>query len=103
MYMVASSVIEAETGIPYSEYLEHEIISKLPFRDATINSTKAQSTGHLAEGFVRVARNASEGGLGWSKSAYEAVKFFIDSKMENVIAGAGGVTMSAHDAVRLSF
>lgn len=103
MYMAAAGIIEAQTGIPYAEYLEQEIISKLPFTHTTINSTKAQTSGHLAEGFARVARNSSEKGIGWSKSVYEPTKFFIDSEKENVIAGAGGVVMSANDVVRSLF
>ena len=99
--MAITRIIEETTGIPYHKYLEQTIISKLPFHGTTVNSTKDQLSGHLAEGFSRVARNVSEseGGLGFLGNVYEPAAFFVDEEREAILAGVGDVVMSGHDAV----
>ena len=98
MYMTAAYIIERLSGLRFSDYVQQVIINRLPFRSATYNATKAKLSGNLADGFVRVKQNVL-GGLGWSKSLYEPTEFFIDSEVEGIIAGPGGVIMSARDVV----
>ena len=98
MYMTAAYIIERLSSLRFSDYVQQVIINRLPFRSATYNATKAKLSGNLADGFVQVKRNVL-GGLGWSKSLYEPTEFFIDSEVEDIIAGPGGVIMSARDVV----
>lgn len=98
--MTAGRIIERVTGTRFSTYVHETIINRLPFQSATYNSTWAQSSGNLADGFAQTRRDVSSGGgLGWSKSEYEPTAFFIDDEREDILAGPGGVTMSAKDAV----
>lgn len=99
MYMTAGRIIERVTGTRFSTYVYKTIINRLPFQSATYNSRWAQSSGNLADGFAQTRRNVSSGGLGWSKSEYEPTAFFIDDERKDILAGPGGVTMSAKDAV----
>ena len=97
--MTAAYIVERLSGVRFSNYVQENIINRLPFSSATYNVTKAKLSGNLADAFVRVKRNVPSGGLGWSKSVYEPTDFIIDSEVENIVAGPGGVIMSARDAV----
>lgn len=97
--MVAARIIEATTGISYLDYVESQIIGRLPFVHATYNFTKALASGHLADGFAQVKKNVSSGGLGWAKYAYEPTKFWLDESNQEIVAGAGGCLMSGLDVV----
>ena len=99
MYITAAYIIERLSGLRFSDYVQKVIINRLPFRSATYNATKAKLSGNLADGFVQVKKNVTPGGLGWSKSLYEPIEFSIDSEVEDINAGPGGVIMSARDAV----
>ncbi|KAF8314955.1 beta-lactamase/transpeptidase-like protein [Clavulina sp. PMI_390] len=99
MYMTMAEIVERVSGRPFIQFIQDEIMDKLPFTSATMNSTRARTSGHLADGFVQIRRNVSDG-MGVLKSTYEPASFFIDDERENIIAGAGGVTMSAKDVVR---
>ena len=99
MYITAAYIVERLSGLRFSDYVQKVIIDRLPFRSATYNATKAKLSGNLADGFVHIKRDVPSGGLGWSKSLYEPTEFFIDSEVEDTIAGPGGVIMSAHDVV----
>lgn len=101
--MAVALIVERVSGVQFSKYAQENILDRLPFKSATYNSTWAKLSGHLADGFVQVKRNVSWGGFGWSKSVYEPTAFFIDSEREDILAGPGGVSMSARDAVSIPF
>ena len=99
MYMAVAHIVERVSGVRFAEYVRRNIINRLPFKSATYNATEAKLSGHLADGFARVRRNVSSGGLGWSKSVYQPTECFIDSTTEDIVAGPGGLMMSASDVV----
>ena len=101
--MAVAHIVQRVSGLRFSDYVQENIISRLPFRSATYNSTKAKLSGQLADGFSQVRRNVSSGGLGWSRSVYEPTEFVIDSEIEDIAAGPGGVIMSVRDAVNPIF
>lgn len=97
--MAAAHIVERVSGKRFSTYVQEHIINRLPFQSVTYNGTAAKLSGHLANGFAQIRKNVSSGGLGFSKSVYEPTEFFIDDESRDILAGPGGIVMSAKDAV----
>ncbi|KAF8312196.1 beta-lactamase/transpeptidase-like protein [Clavulina sp. PMI_390] len=97
MYITMAEIVERVSGRPFIKFIQEEMMDKLPFSSATMNSTLARTSGHLSDGFVQIRRNVSDG-MGLTNSTYQPVSFFIDDAMEGVVAGPAGATMSAKDS-----
>lgn len=102
--MAAAEIVARISGKPFIQYVHDNIFSKLPFSPwaGYHDSTTLQSS-HLAEGFVAVERNStSKSAEGWSKSVWKTTPFFVEAlDLDDIVAGPGGVVLSANDAVRL--
>lgn len=96
--MAIAEIVERVAGVRFQDFVTANVIKRLPFRSTTYNTTEAELSGHLGEGFSMVKRNVSSGGQGWRKSVYNATRLFIPA-IEDITAGPGGVMMSAADAV----
>ncbi|KAF8312197.1 beta-lactamase/transpeptidase-like protein [Clavulina sp. PMI_390] len=97
MYITMAEIVERVSGRPFIKFIQEEIVDKLPLSSTTMNSTWARKSGHLADGFVQIRRNVSDG-IGLMNSTYEPTTFFNDEKLKNILAGAGGAIMNAKDA-----
>lgn len=96
--MTIAETIERVSRLRFHEFVTEKVLKRVGFKSATYNTTEAELSGHLAEGFSMVERNASSGGKGWAKSVYKATRLFIPA-IKDITAGPGGVMMSAADAV----
>lgn len=123
MYTALSYLPQLLVGTPYGDYVKQHIFTPLGLNATTYSYDVAKASGHLADGFDREGLNRSEDVFG--KGTPRAMEYpgwdlpggesgncmstsvpdtFLSATNEYrvVLSGAGGVIMSAKDAVRPS-
>jgi CubicO group peptidase (beta-lactamase class C family) len=67
-YMVASTLPAELYGIPFDQYVQHEILTPLGMGDTTFDTDFAARTGRRSDGFIRQRQHlptcGKEGGIG---------------------------------------
>ncbi|KAF8580651.1 beta-lactamase/transpeptidase-like protein [Ramaria rubella] len=95
MYVLADHIISNLSGMPFTTYIERNIIAPAGLKSTTHNITNAIQSGNIAEGFVDTGRD-EERGEGKQKIRFKPIPFW-DAATGYMIAGAGGVLSNAKD------
>ncbi|KAF8586654.1 beta-lactamase/transpeptidase-like protein [Ramaria rubella] len=95
MYMLADHIISNLSGVPFTTYIDRNIIAPAGLISTTHNVNKAVQSGKLVEGFVDTGRDETKG-EGEQKIRFRPVTFW-DAETGDIMAGPGGVMSNAKD------
>ena len=95
MYIVGAQIISHVTGIPFQTYITRNIISPLGLNWTTYDTSEADQTGKLAEGFWDVGTIPALNKSG--EILFKPIPFWNKKGGVDLLAGAGGIISNAKD------
>jgi CubicO group peptidase (beta-lactamase class C family) len=95
MFVLGAYIVSHTTGTPFHTFITDNIISPLGLTWTTYNSSKAEQSGKLADGFLD--NGVIEAWNGDRKPRFKPVPCLISG--DNLSAGPGGVISNAKDLV----